>query len=133
MNSIYKYFSTDEVTKWQLDPELWAMLDEAREKAGVPFIITSGKRTTDQNSCLLGAVADSSHLKGLGVDLATGDDHIFNRIIYGLCMAGLGDRWGEYKLRDPTDGSKLVHHHIHVDCDKTLPKEVTWAMMEQNG
>lgn len=131
--SNYHYFSDDEVAKWQLDPELWAMLDMARDKAGVPFIITSGKRSPDQNACLHGAVADSSHLKGLGVDIATGDDHTANRIVYGLCVAGLGSRRGEYFMRDPGNASALVHHHIHVDCDPSLPQQVTWALYEANA
>lgn len=131
--SNYHYFSDEEVAKWKLDPELWAMLDMARDKAGVPFIITSGRRTPDQNACLHGAVADSSHLSGLGVDLSTsGDDHIKERITYGLCAAGFVRRGIYYK--DAENGTaNLIPHHIHVDIDKTKPQEVEWSLRELNA
>lgn len=126
----YKYFTDSELEG--LDKELCARLDMARDKAGVPFRITSGKRTSEQNASLRGAVSDSAHLAGLAVDLATGDNHIKNRIIYGLCVAGLGDRIGEYFAVDPSDENNLIPHHIHVDIDASKPQQVTWAKKEQN-
>lgn len=126
----YVHFKDEELAG--LDKELCARLDMARDKANVPFIITCGKRTPEQNACLHGAVADSAHLTGLAVDLATGSDHAKNRIIYGLCVAGLGDRVGEYFTIDSTDPNKLIPHHIHVDIDTTKPQEVTWSLKEQN-
>ena len=128
--SNYKWFSDEEVLG--LDRELCAKLDVAREQAGVPFIITSGKRTPEHNATLTGAVSDSAHLTGLAVDLATGDDHTKNRIMYGLITAGLANRIGEYFTIDPTNPNRLIPHHIHVDIDTTKPKEVTWALMEKN-
>lgn len=129
--SNYKYFSDEEVAG--LDKELCARLDMARDKAGVPFFITCGKRTPEQNGSLHGAVSDSAHLSGLAVDLATGSDHIKNRVIYGLCVAGLGDRIGEYFSIDPADPDNLIPHHVHVDIDTTKPMEVTWAKRELNA
>lgn len=128
--SNWKHFSDEEVAG--LDKELVARLDMAREKAGVPFIITSGKRTPEQNTHLVGAVFDSAHLTGLAVDLATGDDHTKNRIVYGLCIAGLADRIGEYFSVDATNPDRLITHHLHVDCDTTKPQQVTWALIERN-
>lgn len=128
--SNYKYFSDQEVAG--LDKELCAKLDMARDKAGVPFIITCGLRTPKQNACLHGAVSDSAHLKGLAVDLATGDDHMKNRIVEGLILAGLSARWGEYFVIDAAAPDHLVPHHIHVDIDPSLPQNVTWALKEQN-
>jgi hypothetical protein len=126
----YKYFSDEEVAG--LDKELCAKLDMARDKAGVPFFITSGKRSAEENAKLNGAVSDSAHMAGLAVDLATGSDHVKNRVIYGLCVAGLGDRIGEYFTIDPAEPNRLVPHHIHVDIDTTKPQQVTWATKEQN-
>jgi hypothetical protein len=126
----YVHFNDDELAG--LDKELCARLDMARDKAGVPFIITCGKRTAAQNACLHGAVADSAHIAGLAVDLATGSDHLKNRIIYGLCVAGLGDRVGEYFTIDPANPNNLIPHHVHVDIDTSKPAQVTWALKEQN-
>lgn len=129
--SNWKHFSDEEVAG--LDRELCAKLDMAREKAGVPFIITSGKRSPEQNANLIGAVSDSAHLTGLAVDLATGNDHTKNRMIYGLCTAGLDGRIGEYFSRDPENPDRLIPHHLHIDIDTTKPQQVTWALMERNG
>lgn len=128
--SNYRYF-TDEETKG-LDKELCAMLDVARDKAGVPFTITCGLRTADQNACLHGAVADSAHLTGLAVDLAMcGDDHIRERMEFGLCAAGFVRR-GTYFKPDVTNPVKLIPHHIHVDIDTSKPQQFSWALIEQN-
>lgn len=126
--SNYKYFSDKEVLG--LDKELCARLDMARDKAGVPFIITSGKRSLEENAQLKDSVSDSAHITGLAVDLATGTDHIKNRVVYGLCLAGLGDRIGEYFSVDPANPNKLVPHHVHVDIDTTKTQQVTWAQKE---
>lgn len=128
--SNYKYFSDDEVAG--LDKELCAKLDVARDKAGVPFIITSGKRTPEGNAGLSGAVSDSAHLSGLAVDLSTPDDHTLNRVMYGLCVAGLGSRIGIYYAIDTTNPDKLIPRHIHVDLDTKKQQEVTWALKEKN-
>lgn len=126
----YKWFTDAEVQG--LDKELCAMLDMAREYAGVPIVITCGLRSPQQNACLHGAVADSAHLKGMAVDIATGDDHVKNRIMEGLIKAGLGSRCGEYYKNNANIAGKLDHHHIHIDIDSTLPQQMTWALIEQN-
>lgn len=123
--SNYHYFSDAEIAQWQLDPELWAMLDMARDKAGVPFIITSGKRTVDQETALKGGVRDSAHIKGLGVDIATGNDNLLCLILSGLFIAGFR-RIGIYH------DSQMVPHHIHADIDPDLPPNVCWILLEQN-
>jgi len=63
----YKYFSDNEVRG--LQDAFVKKLDVARGLAGIPFVITSGFRTLAQNESIIGAVPDSSHLKGLAVDL----------------------------------------------------------------
>lgn len=137
--SNYHYFSDVEVGQWKLTGELWAGLDRARGYAGVPFIVTNGLETPEQNKDIAGAVKDSAHLAGAdglskAVDLSTGGDHhVFNRMVYGLCVAGLGDRMGMYFSIDPTDKNKLIPHHIHVDIDKTKAAQVTWFLMEENA
>lgn len=112
-----------------LDTELMAKLDLARSKAGVPFRITSGLRTQDQNAALNGAAKDSPHLKGLAVDVSvSGDARILNRVLFGLFAAGF-DRIGIYFR---AEGKKLIPVHIHVDLDSSKAPCVTWCELEQN-
>jgi zinc D-Ala-D-Ala carboxypeptidase len=95
-----------------LQPKLVEMLDNARDAAEVPFIITSGLRTAADNAAA-GGVSDSAHLRGLAVDLrVTGDPDRF-LIAKGLLGAGF-TRIG------------LYFAHIHADCDDSLPPNVLW-------
>lgn len=134
--SNYHYFSDEDLAKWQLKPELWAMLDMARSKSvtiqlpqGCPFIITSGKRFTDGNSVLKGAVPDSSHLTGDGVDLHVEDGVHYFAMLKGLYAAGFR-RFGHYFTADQTDN--LIPRHLHVDKDSTKDQDVAWSKKEQN-
>ena len=45
------------------------MLDDARHKAGVSFVITSGVRCSSHNRAV-GGKKSSSHLKGLAADIS---------------------------------------------------------------
>lgn len=130
VNNPYKYFSPDEIAKWQLQPETWAMLDLARGMAGIPFVITSGKRSPDQEQHLIGGVSDSSHISGYGVDLFTnGDGHILAMMMVGLAIAGFR-RFGIYH------DAQFVPHHLHVDNDPILLGKTgpdIWLKLEQNA
>ena len=107
----YKYFTDEEANG--LDAELMSKLDTARHVSGVPFFITSGKRTADSNTSA-GGVEDSSHLKGLAVDLrVTGDDTRY-LMVKGLLAAGF-TRIGLYSS------------HIHVDLDSEKNAERLWV------
>lgn len=109
--SNYKHFSDEEVSG--LDKELVAMLDMAREKAGVPFKITSGLRTPDHNADLVSSVKDSSHLTGHAVDLLCEDSPTRFSMLAGLLEAGF-NRIGIYE------------NHLHCDNDQTKPPKVCW-------
>lgn len=127
--SNYHYFNDEEVAKWQLQAETWAMLDMARDKAGIPFIITSGKRTSEQEIALKGGVRDSSHITGYGVDLSTdGDGHRLCLMLVGLILAGFR-RFGIYHDQN------FVPHHLHVDNDPDLLAKTgpdIWLKLQQN-
>lgn len=105
------YFTDEEVKG--LDQELCAMLDWARGKAGVPFVITCGLRTPEQNASLPESVSDSAHLTGHAVDLACNDSPTRYAILSGLLAAGF-HRIGIYSA------------HIHADNSPTLPPNVIW-------
>jgi zinc D-Ala-D-Ala carboxypeptidase len=107
----YQYFQDSELAN--LDDGLCQMLSIARGKANVPFIITCGLRTPEQNSALAESVSDSAHLTGHAVDLACSDDPTRYAMLSGLLAAGF-NRIGIYSA------------HIHADNDTTKPPNVIW-------
>lgn len=106
-----RYFTPEEVAG--LDPRLIDMLDRARGIAKVPFIITSGLRSVEENAGA-GGVSDSSHLRGLAVDLRCQESRARYFMISALLAAGF-TRIGLYSA------------HLHVDIDSTLPPMVAWV------
>ena len=108
---MYKYFKDSEIVG--LKPELVQLLDKAREIAGVPFKITSGFRTPEQNK-KVGGVQDSAHETGLAVDLLVKDSVSGGKILLSLAQVGI-KRFGFYG-----DG------HIHCDIDYTKPNPCYW-------
>jgi len=108
----YQYFKEEEVKG--LNIQFVMMLDLARSKAGIPFIITSGLRSEEHNA-EVGGVGNSAHLRGLAVDLACHNASQMYKIVTGLIDAGF-NRIGIYG------------DHIHVDCDSSLTQNVMWCM-----
>jgi len=106
-----KYFKENEIAG--LDPKLVTMLDVAREAAGVPFVITSGFRDKSHNDNA-GGVEDSSHTKGLAVDIRAPNEQYGKQVAFGLGQAGF-KRAGFYDK------------HIHVDIDETKPTPAKWT------
>ena len=105
-----KWFQKDEISG--LAPELVSMLDFAREMAGIPFFITSGLRTPEQNRKCGGAI-DSAHLKGLAVDLKCDNSRERHKIIAGLIKA-------QFKRIG------IAKDHIHADIDESKDIFVLW-------
>lgn len=108
----YKYFSDKEIVG--LKPELVKMLDEARGIAGVPFKITSGFRTKEQNDKLKGSVEDSAHMTGEAVDISCPDSKVRFKMIKALLVAGF-TRIG------------IGKDFLHIDIDKTKPQDCIWT------
>lgn len=119
----WKYFTPEEVLN--LDEEFVAKLDQARHLAGFPFVITSGFRTPEKNQSVVGAVADSSHLKGLAVDLLVANSHEVYLIVTSSIAVGI-KRIGIYvnKAFEPI--------HVHLDMDPDKVAEVIFIKQEQN-
>jgi len=82
-------------------------LDEAREIANVPFVITSGYRTQQHNLDVGGRVG-SSHCKGLAVDIACNNSGDRVKILTALIQVGFR-RIGIHKS------------FIHSDLDHDKP------------
>ena len=96
---------------------IW-MLDDAREIAGVPFIITSGFRTKKYNKLLMEegykTSKDSSHTKGLAVDISTPDSISRYKILSALLQIGF-NRIG------------IGNNFIHCDIDSNKQQNLIWT------
>jgi zinc D-Ala-D-Ala carboxypeptidase len=111
----WNYFSPDEIQG--LETEVVAKLDAARHKAGVPFVITSTRRTPEQNAAA-GGVPDSAHLKGLAADLAVSDSGALFKMVSALLEVGFPRL--VIGIRINAEG-KVVYHNLHCDLDVSLP------------
>lgn len=111
MSKRWNFFTEDEVKG--MKPETVAKLDWARGRAGVPFRITRGFDTTENNTAV-GGVKDSAHLSGHGFDLACSDSVDRFKIVYALLLVGFR-RIGVYD------------RHIHGDDNPSLPPNVMWV------
>jgi len=95
-----------------LNTAFFRMLLTARFTAGIPFVIRSWTRCPDHNRAE-GGVADSSHLRGLAVDIATRDSHERFVILRALMQAGF-PRFG-------------IHaNYIHVSNNPDKPSGIAW-------
>ena len=116
----FKYFtygefdSPDFVDSGKLvSDELISMLDVARKKYGKYMVINSGYRTIEHNA-KVGGKPESSHLKGLAVDIKctnSTDRFLLEGILreVGFTRIGIGNSF------------------IHVDIDKEKTQKLLWT------
>lgn len=111
-----KYFKIEEfncdgvICYDKMDAKLLKMLDEAREKANTPFIITSSWRSQEKNDSLKNSSKNSSHLKGLAVDIACSNGlerlKIFSSLITtGFTRIGVSDSFIHADVDDSKNDS----------------------------
>lgn len=113
----YNYFKLTEFTNSQkthtvseLKPELVALLDKARGIAGIPFKITSGFRTIQENNSV-GGKPNSSHLTGEAVDIFCNTSISRFKIMSALLQVG-------FKRLE------VCKSHIHADISGSLPQNI---------
>lgn len=95
-----------------MDEGFLSLLDEARDRAGVPFGINSGYRCPEHNEAV-GGSPTSSHLIGKAADISCTRSTERHRIIHALLTVGI-NRIGIRK------------DFIHCDTDKNKPSGVIW-------
>ena len=104
-----KYFKEIEAN---MDKRFLFVLDEAREFAGIPFIINSAYRSPEHPLSIKNP--SSSHIKGLAVDIKATDSATRFKIIEALVSVGF-TRIG------------IADTFIHVDLDLDKTQNVIWT------
>ena len=104
-----KYFKEIEDN---MSKEFLFVLDEAREFAGIPFIINSAYRSPEHPLSIKNP--NSSHIKGLAVDIKATDSVTRFKIVKALIEVGF-TRIG------------IADTFIHVDLDLDKTQNVIWT------
>lgn len=115
-----KHFQRHEFTcpccgEEDMEPAFLARLDEAREIAGVPFVITSGFRCRKYNA-KVGGVEDSAHVWGVAADIAATSSSQRHHVLRGLLLAGFR-----------RIGLNVERGFIHADTDEDKPQDLIWG------
>ncbi len=96
-----------------MQEELITRLDDARERAGVPFVITSAVRCEKHNRAV-GGVDSSAHVDGWAVDIAASGSRKRWHVVSALIEAGF-TRIG------------IADTFVHADCDPSKSDRVIWT------
>ena len=104
-----KYFKSIEDN---MNADFLNKLDEAREYAGIPFVINSAYRSPTHPLSIKNPT--SSHIKGLAVDISVKDSNTRFKVLDALIAVGF-TRIG------------IANSFIHVDMDFDKSQNVTWT------
>ena len=95
-----------------ISDDLLGRLNQAREMAGIPFIITSGYRCQNHND-KVGGKPNSAHTTGQAVDIAFKNSNQCFKILKALYDAGF-----------KRIGINFAKSFIHCDVDCSKPQDV---------
>ena len=98
--------------EYNMDKKFLSRLDEARDYAGIPFIINSAYRSPDHPESIKNPT--SSHIKGLAVDIKSNDSITRFKVLNALIAVGF-NRIG------------IAKTFIHVDLDYDKSQNVIWT------
>lgn len=112
------YFSKKETSckcgcGFDITPEFLGVLNEFRKRRKAPVIITGGARCKSHNK-KVGGASNSSHTRGIGIDVRYSNSQEAFLIIKILMEMGI-KRIGF-----------STKNFIHFDIDESLPQEVFW-------
>jgi len=96
----------------EMSAELLERLDEARERAGIPFVLSSAFRCPAHNRAV-GGVSDSAHTKGMAVDIVCRNSQTRFAILKALLDAGF------HRI-------ELAPTWLHVDVDPDKTQDVAF-------
>lgn len=107
-----------------IDVNLLRLIDEVRERAGVPIKVTSDVRTQAQHEALYPdptSRPNSPHVRGKGIDFKPMPDTAENRmfVLYAILELWREGYWPEL-------GLEIATRHIHVDNDSQLRRPHLW-------
>lgn len=100
----------------QMDAGFLNLMDQVRERAGIPMVINSAYRTKAWET-MHGRNGTSAHCKGLALDIRCNTSQNRYRIVRAALLCGI-KRIGIGKT------------FIHLDADDTLPQQVIWDYYE---
>lgn len=95
-----------------MQPSTLFKLNQARQIAGAPFVITSAYRCEEHNR-KVGGTPNSAHLRGYAVDIKIQNSSVAMKMLKAFLAAGF-NRIG-YNSR---------HNFFHIDDDPTLPQHL---------
>ena len=96
-----------------MDQATLSALDDAREKANIPFVINSSIRCEHHNK-VSGGSSTSSHLIGCAVDIKCDNSADRIRIVTAL-------------LASPITRVGIANNFIHADYDQRKPQYLMWV------
>lgn len=84
-----------------MDQEFMLMLQDMRDKAGIPMFVTSGYRTESYNKAI-GGSPKSYHIQGMAADISYSNGQELGKLLKAAIEAGF-------------TGIGIYNKHIHVD------------------
>jgi len=97
----------------EMDRAMVRALDNARDKANIPFVVTSAYRCPDHNA-EVGGVASSAHVRGYAVDIKCDGSRSRHKIVTALKAVNF-HRIG------------VAKDFVHADKDPDKPALVLWV------